>query len=601
MPEQHITVKLSLSLLPDGRARARIDEAPTGASRGPGTDFDLPTPPPEGYPKFLKACGIEGGAGAAKLATLGKELFKKVFADAVGEAFSAARGFAQARDSFLRLAVNAVSAELLQLPWEYLHDGKGYLLQKPKTHIVRVLDELPEQMAPFRPFTRMLVAVANPAKMPRFDPDPHFKTLRDRLAAMRVDILEVFPAQRDNLLRAIDHETFDAFYFLGHGALDAADGGVVYLEAPDGNPDPLPATVLAQRLNVAKRPVYFAYFNSCDTGTVDGQSTFSGVAQRVLADGGVPAVVAQQAPVKAKESMLVTETFLNFICRGESPEMAVGISRSAANGIGWGLPVLYTHLRGAEEFERNRLACLLSADREKSSFGLVLPTFGMGVRLDGHGPITIPARGTYSLPAETPVTVTVTPPDTFVYPGVSYASDDAEAASDIRSLLLRVATPNAVASHPTIDSPNVTHWFLFGSGSSRYVTTVLRTYSPRFEFRYGKDEWILDELDADGRVIEPTNRVPVPYHLGQRDFANQDDIGIIEKVTDTQYSGKVYFIIAGMGSRATRGCGWYLAHQWERLLADYGGRDFGVVLKFPGGMPFSAAEHVRHRAETSGG
>ena len=458
---------------------------------------------------------------------------------------------AQNSNAYLRVAVCTLSPLLLPIPWEYFLDGDGFLLQDPKVHVVRVLDELPEQMAPFQPFTRLLLAIANPADMPRFEADDHLVKMQKLLNDMSVGAVVVFSATREQLLRAIEDEAFDAFYFLGHGAHHAAEGGQIFLEDAEGKPDPLSATVLASRLAKAKNRVCFAYFNSCDTADADGQNTFSGVAQRVLANGRIPAVLAQQAPVRAVDSMRMAETFLRRMKAGESPEAAVAFARSAAPGTTWGIPVLYTHLRGAEEFERNRIACLLSADIGVSRFGFVLPSFGMGVRLDGQGEMTAPKRGTYQLPAPVPITVTVDPPDTFVYPGETYARDDMDSARDIDSLLSRVAKPENVSIYPSPQQTDVTHWFLFGSFSSRYVEKVLNNYSPRFQFRRLKDKWCLYELDVAGNVIELTNTMPAPYHLGQRDFANQEDLGIIEKITDRD-GGRVFFILAGLGSRATR-------------------------------------------------
>jgi hypothetical protein len=413
---------------------------------------------------------------------------------------------------------------------------------------------------------------------------------------MGVDIIELAAATYNTLFEKIEHEEFDAFYFLGHGQLNPDGGGDIFLE--DGlSSAAMPATVLAQRLNQARWRVYFAYFNSCDTGTVDSASNFAGVAERVLADGRIPAVLAQQAPIKANESMKIAEAVLRRIREGESPEAAILFARSEARGTTWGIPVLYTHLRGPEEFERNRIGCLLGAEIGKTRFGIVLPSFLMGVRLDGHGEVTRPKRGTYKLSAPIPITVMVKPEDTFVFPGETYARDDIEAARDIESLLFQIAKPENVRVYQSPQQDGVTHWFLFGSLSSRYVENVLRNYSPRFGFRRLKDKWCLDELDSAGNVIEPTNEIPVPYSLGQRDYAKQEDLGIIEKITDPE-NGRVFFIIAGLGSRATRGCGWYLSQRWSQLLKQNGSKDFGVILRFPGDLPPSFAKLTIHRAST---
>jgi hypothetical protein len=182
---------------------------------------------------------------------LGRALYSSVFAGAVGDALGRARTLAHEREDFLRLAISAQSPKLLELPWEYLHNDTGFLIQQPKTHIVRVIDELPRQMASFRPFTRVLVAIANPADKTRFDSDEHMQRIRSILTPMGVDIIELAAATYNTLFEKIEHEEFDAFYFLGHGQLNPDGGGDIFLE--DGlSSAAMPATVLAQRLNQAR-------------------------------------------------------------------------------------------------------------------------------------------------------------------------------------------------------------------------------------------------------------------------------------------------------------------------------------------------------------
>jgi hypothetical protein len=593
MAEAHVTVKLSIALLPNGQCRARIDDSPAGASRGPGNDFPLPPRPAEGYPKFLKECGA-GTRSLSELKGLGQRLYAAVFAGAVGDAIGRASTLAQSQGAYLRLAISTQSPELLELPWEYLHSDTGYFLQQPKTHIVRVIDELPQQMAPFRPFIRILVAVANPADMARFNADEHLERIRTILGSMGVGIVEVTAATYETLLGAIETEEFDAFYFLGHGQLNPESGGEIFVE-DELKSAPMPATVLAQRLSQARKRVYFAYFNSCDTGTAHGTSTFAGVAQRILAHGRIPAVLAQQAPVKANESMRIAEAVLRRIREGQSPEAAVAFARSAAQGTTWGIPVLYTHLRGPEEFERNRIACLLGAEIGASQHGIVLSSFGMGVLLDGQGEMVALERGRYQLPTSPePISVTVYPPKTYVYPGDTHAQDDVGAAGDVQKLLMRIAQPDQIGFYPsTKEGRDITHWFLFGSRSNKLVATYLKQHSPRFDFRYGEDEWTLDELNEKKEVVK-SHKVVAPHLLGKRDYDEVDDFGIIERVTDQEHS-RVYIIIAGLGSRATRGCGWYLARHWDELLKKAGGSDFGAVIRCPGGLPHTDATllHVR--------
>jgi hypothetical protein len=45
------------------------------------------------------------------------------------------------------------------------------------------------------------------------------------------------------------------------------------------------------------------------------------------------------------------------------------------------------------------------------------------------------------------------------------------------------------------------------------------------------------------------------------------------------------FIIAGLGGRATEGCGYFFLRNWNDLFKKFGRSDFAVILKFP--SPFA--------------
>jgi len=482
----------------------------------------------------------------------------------------------------------------MEIPWEYLHDGDNFILKQPRTNLVRVLDELPQEMAPFRPLTALLLATANPRNKPSFDGDQHVEALSEALRKQGIDVHEIRHSTRNALREAISSLAFDAFYFLGHGQLSEAGSGEILLEDAQGNADPTDAADLALWLSQRAQPVYLAYFNACHSGeAASSQTTFAGAAQRVLADGQIPAVLAQQAPVLAGEAMRVAESFFSSVRLGNSPEAAVARARSAAPDISWGFPVLYTHVRGPEEFERNRIATLLGAQIGESRYGIVMATFGMGVQLDGHGAMTAPNRGSYELPASAgPVRITVSPPETFVYPGYTHSHEDVSAMLEILSLVSRVADPEDANIYSSMDQKDVTHWFLVGSRSNRIVASVLKNYSPRFRFEYDQDQWTLVALDSNTGESAQRHSIPAPLHLGETDYRQQEDFGILEKIRDPN-SDRIYVIVAGLGSRATEGCARYLARNWERLLLEFGAQEFGIALHFPPGLPSDHAQVLK--------
>jgi hypothetical protein len=58
----------------------------------------------------------------------------------------------------------------------------------------------------------------------------------------------------------------------------------------------------------------------------------------------------------------------------------------------------------------------------------------------------------------------------------------------------------------------------------------------------------------------------------------QTDYGVVARFRGMRNR---LFVIAGLGSRATEGCGYYFSHHWLALSKRFQEDDFAVVLRFP--------------------
>jgi len=600
MEERYITIRVTVNELAEGRYRSRIDISPEGASQGVGSDFNLDQ-------KRINEWAIQAPGGEAptkaNLVEVGKTLFQLIFRDTVFGKYRECVTLARERNSRMRicLAINSTNPDraspLVAVPWEYLHDGGSFLVMQGHL-IVRLIDSLPEKAAYFRPIRRLLVVVTNPTGEPRqyppFDAAAHLAELPRHLGPIVPEFL------RDPSIRALTQKLSetkaDALYFLGHGQYDDASEGQLVLVDSKGMPELLDADRLA--VAVRESTVRFAYLNSCSTAATGLVNPFAGVAQRLMRDGKVDAVVAMQAPVTQEAGLAIGFGFLEELGRGRSAELALARSRSTADDLhSWGVPVVYSYFGGPEALQRNRIASLLGADIGQSRFGFILPAFGMGVHLDDTLGVDVKPHGTYVFPSrESAITVTVVPPPpkTYVFPGDTHAREDVEAAAGVLGLLSQITEPATIGFYANRENrSDVTNWFLFGSRSNEIVANVHKEHYPRFQFDYGTrwpGRWSLEDL-KDGRVEPKVYSVTAPDSLGKRDYAKQEDYGILQKVTVSS-SKKVFFIVAGLGSRATRGCGSWLARNWDMLEQKYGAQDFGVVLHFPGGMTDDDAELI---------
>lgn len=129
---------------------------------------------------------------------------------------------------------------------------------------------------------------------------------------------------------------------LGHGA----PAGAVYLEEPDGTPDPVTGHVLVGDLAGAN--VRLVVLNLCGGGRFEASRPGSAVAEELVV-GGIPAVVAMQADVSDAAAALFTPTLFRALRGNATLDEAVTRARiEMVDGGGgvtaeWATPVVVAH------------------------------------------------------------------------------------------------------------------------------------------------------------------------------------------------------------------------------------------------------------------
>jgi hypothetical protein len=282
-----------------------------------------------------------------------------------------------------------------------------------------------------------------------------------------------------------------------------------------------------------------------------------------------------QTDVDQDSALAIAEGFFDGLRRGQSPERAMISSRlRATNAHSWGVPVVYTYMAGPEEFDRNRIACLLSSKRDQSRFALFLPTFQKGLLVGEAMRPQVADAGTYA------------------YPGSTFARTCVLAAWQVLRLLMKIATPSDIQWLQANEIPKdkLSHWFLFGSRSNKILASIVKGYEPAVRFHYNDParpgKWGLED-SRYGKLYE----VDDPSQLDSGEYEQREDFGALEKIVNKK-TGTVFFLLSGLGDRATLGCAWYLAEKWDVLLEKYGGREFHVILRFRGGLPITEAEEI---------
>jgi hypothetical protein len=575
--ETYTSLKVTISRLDDKKYLSLLDSDLEGVGGGQGQEFALdPEAPPSGAPKlsrFLNALATGGVPSASFIELFGKWLFDCAFGGEHQHTYKTAVTLAQSKGHRLRICMNVLTSDLIDVPWEYLHDHSGFVI-KSGPAIVRLLEGVAAPESSFAPVQNLLLCVASPKSedYDPFDGDAHLKAVLETLKGIGgLTVTPLLHPSPEAIEQALRQNKFDAFYFIGHG-IHLKDGGGQLVCENQGEPAFLAADNLSAWIRES-HSLRFVYLNSCSTAVTSGANPIQGVAQRLMREGRVSAVAAMQADVKQASAQSIAESFFKLLRDNKSPEDAMLLSRTKAGDLySFGIPVLYSTVDAPAQFEKNKLAAFLSMEKG-SSCALLLPSW-------------IP-----DLPgkAGAPANLKSLDGDQLYYGGPTFATADVKSAWSIANLVRSVLPPDKIRiwSNEDVGELSASHKFVFGSQSRTILTGVRKLFEPELSFDF-------DPADAPGyRVIRDAkngNCYEIRKDLDYATYQGTADYGVIQKFTDRD-SKRVYFLIAGLGSRATEGCGFYFREHWAELLREFGNQDFGIVVMFPEG--FGAAEGRR--------
>jgi hypothetical protein len=174
---------------------------------------------------------------------VGEQLFRALFAGAVGGAYRASLAVARERGTRLRVVLRLTAPELAVLPWEALWDPEveGYVCRREPLMRHVPAPYTPEPL-PVNPPLRILGLTAAPRGLPALDE----YTERRRLEAALTRSLDTSQIMIDWLAQATFESVHDrlltgqwhVLHFIGHGTYDATtDEGQVAFVGDDDRAD----------------------------------------------------------------------------------------------------------------------------------------------------------------------------------------------------------------------------------------------------------------------------------------------------------------------------------------------------------------------------
>lgn len=320
------------------------------------------------------AQSLESGGDQAQTVQpidIGRRLFDILFVGRIRSLFDQSIGRVQGTGYGLRIKLhidpeNPDIARLASLPWELLYreETRDYLCLSSKTPLVRYLDvQRSFELLPFKPPLRVLVVVANPSGTEPLDLEKERETIRQSWggkADVKVDFLD--SATIPELRRRLDEAEYHVLHYMGHGAFDPEQGGVLAMEKENGKMDLLDGKTLGILLR-DESSIRLVFLNACDTGKLGHtaeQDPFAGVAT-ALVMAGVPAVVAMQFPISDNAAVAFAECFYPQLAKGVPVDASVAEGRKAIRitdrkSMEWAIPVLFMRSPSGHLFKSETVA-----------------------------------------------------------------------------------------------------------------------------------------------------------------------------------------------------------------------------------------------------
>ncbi|WP_255335784.1 tetratricopeptide repeat protein [Methanosarcina sp. KYL-1] len=284
----------------------------------------------------------------------GKMLYKIVFSGELGEYFNNSLKAAQENGSGIRISLRCDEGvpEIAALPWEYLHNGKEFLITRKSILISRLPSgAVKKKSEPLESMLRMLVIISGPDD-PRVPPLNTKKEQEIILEAVdglyrekKIKIDFTDDATFENIQDCLTENDYHIVHFTGHGIFDEkSERGYLLLETEKGKPRLIDNEKVAELFS--ERGIRLVVLSSCQTAKGSNRKSFSDLAS-VLSIRGIPAVVAMQYSILDKVATKFAHTFYRTIANGKPVDLALKEARimirnsEKSNGVDFATPVLY--------------------------------------------------------------------------------------------------------------------------------------------------------------------------------------------------------------------------------------------------------------------
>jgi formylglycine-generating enzyme required for sulfatase activity/outer membrane protein assembly factor BamD (BamD/ComL family) len=308
----------------------------------------------------LKTALIESGGSPRRspspeqktVQDFGSDLFNALITGEIRNRYDVSMEKAQFNGKGLRIRLRIQSANLAMLPWEFLYEPrqKEYMSLMRSISIVRY----PEHPQPIQPLNvklplRILGMAVSLEDQTELEINNEKQRINEALKNLQdngiVELTWLSGQTWRDLAKAMRTGPWNIFHFIGHGGFDQGrNEGYIDLAKEGGGIHRISANDL-KKLLADHHDLRLVILNSCE-GARGCERDLNSSTAAILAQRGVPAVLAMQYKITDRAAIEFARTFYEALADGLPVDAAVGESRKAisievANTVEWGTPVLY--------------------------------------------------------------------------------------------------------------------------------------------------------------------------------------------------------------------------------------------------------------------
>jgi WD40 repeat protein/energy-coupling factor transporter ATP-binding protein EcfA2 len=322
---------------------------------------------------------------------LGDALFDRNINGAFEKALKSISNTVRDRDdnpNCLHILLHIEDEELRQLRWEKLcvpwdgDDNWDYLLLNQKTPLSLYIPSTTDGLFPpiGRRDLQALVVAASPKglgdfHLPSFDVQATVSSIKASLGDIPCDVLAnvdgaVGLPTLDNLADCLanNEKYYTVLHLVCHGKLLENEKTAIYLADENNQVAPVEATELIKRLRRSRRLPHFTFLSTCESASAEAEvkkvdddeakkaqigevQAIGGLAQRLVRELGMPAVVAMTEAISIKTAEALAATFYKQLRQHGHVDLALVEATAGLQGRDdITVPALFSRLRGRPLF-----------------------------------------------------------------------------------------------------------------------------------------------------------------------------------------------------------------------------------------------------------